>query len=95
MFGIFIPEIKREFIVFSDIVKQSYIRNTNASVLRVVYSSESHFAVPFFIPIGRSGIGEVRIYIRDLETGAIPTESVNRLNCTLGYRKKEKRKYGN
>ena len=85
-----IPQIQRDLIVFSDIVKQSYIRNTTASVLRVVHYAESQFAFPYYIPIDRSGISELRIYIRDAETGEVPTEAVNRLTCTLGYRKRLK-----
>ena len=90
-----IPEIRSDFIVFSDIVKQSYIGNTSASVLRVVHSWDSVFALPYYIPVARTAISHVRIYIRDLETGNIPSESVSRLTCTLGYRKRDKKRYGN
>ena len=88
-----VPQIQRQFIVYADVVKQSFIRNTTASVLRVVHFSDSDFQLPHYIPVNRSGIGQLRIYIRDLETGQIPTESVSHLTCTLGYCKR-KQKHG-
>ena len=84
-----IPQVEREFVVFADIVKQNYIRDTSALVLRVVYYSGSTFTILYYIPVNRSNISQVRIYIRDLEIGKIPTESVGQLNCTLGFRKKK------
>ena len=85
-----IPLIEREFVVFADIVKQSYIKDTSASVLRAVYNSGSAFSNPYYISVNRSNISQVRVYIRDLETGAIPTESVSQLNCTLAFRKRKR-----
>ena len=38
-----IPQVEREFVVFADIVKQKYLRDTSASVLRVV----SQFRITF------------------------------------------------
>ena len=85
-----VPQVQGQFIVFTDIVKQSYIRNTKGSVLRVVHYFDSDFALPYYIPIDRSDISQIRIYIRDLETGEIPSERVSLLTCTLGFRKKSK-----
>ena len=85
-----IPQVEREFIVFADLVKQNYVKDTSASVLRAVNYSGSTFSNPYYIPVNRSNISQVRIYIRDLETGKVPSESVSRLNCTLGFRKKKR-----
>ena len=85
-----IPQIQNQLIVYADIVKQSFIRDTTASVLRVVHFSDSDVTLPYYIPVNRGGITQVRISIRDLETGQVPTESVSLLTCTLGYRKRKK-----
>ena len=82
------PQVEREFIVFADLVKQNYVKDTSASVLRAVNYSGSTFSNPY-IPVNRSNISQARIYIRDLETGKVPSESVSHLNCTLGFRKKK------
>ena len=82
-----IPQVKREFVVFADIVKQNYIMDTSASVLIVVYYSGNTFTNSYYIPVNRSNISQVRIYKRDFVTGKIPTESVSQLNCTLGFHK--------
>ena len=85
-----VPQIQSPFIVYVDIVKQSFIRDTTASVLRVVHFSDSDFAFPYYLPVNRGEITQLRMSIRDLETGQVPTESVSVLTCTLGYRKRKK-----
>ena len=85
-----VPQIQSQFIVYADIVKQSFIRDTTASVLRVVHFLDSDFTLLYYIPVNRGGITQLRISIRDLETGQVPTESVSLLTCTLGYRKRKK-----
>ena len=86
------PHIEKEFVVYTDIVHQSYIRDSTASILRRVYSSPSIFVRPYFIPINRTSIERIRMYIRDLETGGEPTEAITELTCTLAFRFNNKNK---
>ena len=81
------PSTERDFVMFTDIIGQSNIRENTASVFRYVFSSETVFTRPYFVPISRSYISHVRIYIRDMETRDEPTEFVSEVNCTLGFRK--------
>ena len=81
-----VPRIEREFVVYIDVIKQSCIKNNS----RTVYSSQSVFDKPYYVPINRRCISHLRIYIRDLETNDIPPETVSELTCTLRFRKKMK-----
>ena len=80
------PHIEKEFMVYTDIVHQGYIRDSTASILRRGYSSPSIFVRPYFIPINRTSIERIRMYIRDLETGGEPTKAITELTCTLAFR---------
>ena len=85
-----VPLTEREFVVYTDVIKQSYIKNTSAPVLRIVHNSQSVFDKPYYFLINGRCISVLRIYIRDLETNYTPTESVSELTCTLRFRKKRR-----
>ena len=85
-----LPRIDRELVIYCNIVEQSYFQNGMASLLRCVFQSTDIFNNPYFISLNRNRISHVRMSIRDLVTGRVPSEYNLELTCTPGLRQKSK-----
>jgi hypothetical protein len=76
---------KIDLYVFSDICSPSYIMDNCLPVMRVVNKPAS-FHYPYFLPISRTTISHLRIYITSRD-GKIPSFLPKFLRCTLQLRK--------
>ena len=75
---------KTDLCVFSDICSSSYVSGKFLPILRIVNKSII-IQQPYFIPVTRSTLSQIRIYIRTGD-GQIPSFAPKHLRCTLQLR---------
>ena len=74
-----------ELYICSDLCTTSYVNDAYLRILRVV-NSPTVFIKPYFIPLSRTCIDHVRVYIRT-RNGHMPSVVPDHLTCTLQFRR--------